>query len=391
MQVCPLCETSGGICFDQRRRVPIVLNRTYRTADEARSASTGDVAFTGCERCGFVWNAAFDERAIVYDAHYENDQAHSDAFRAHMQEMAQRALRMVPNGDEIAVVEVGAGQGVFLGLLAEAAGPRLALAAGFDPAWRGGSPGAKIELSSELFEPSTAERLRRPPNLLISRHTIEHVARPLAFLRTVRAALGNGAVRVAIETPCIRWIFENWAIQDLFFEHCSLFTEETLTAALNATGFRTTSVARVFGGQYLWAEAVAVGPTAAIDWSNTRKADFAAWHRRKDAMASKWNSFLNQRAARGPVYVWGAGAKGVTFASLFDPGVRLLRGLVDINPNKQGRFAPGSGAAIHAPAAIEPNATVVLMNPNYESEVSELCGQLGKSPLIVPFGELPPP
>ncbi|MBP6012181.1 MAG: methyltransferase domain-containing protein [Alphaproteobacteria bacterium] len=306
--------------------------------------------------------------------------------------MAQRALRMVPNGDEIAVVEVGAGQGVFLGLLAEAAGPRLALAAGFDPAWRGKpGDGNRIKLSSELFDAGTAGRLRRPPNLLISRHTIEHVARPLAFLRTVRAALGNRAVRIAIETPCIQWIFDNWAIQDLFFEHCSLFTAETLAAALNATGFRTTSVTHVFGGQYLWAEAVAVDPTAATGWSNTSKADFAAWHRRKDAMASNWDSFLNRRSAEGPVYVWGAGAKGVTFACLFDPGARLLRGLIDINPNKQGRFAPGSGAAIHAPAAIEPNATVVLMNSNYESEVSELCGRLGKSPLIVPFGELPPP
>ena len=90
--LCPLCQSHGGVCFDRREKMPILLNRTYATREAARAAATGELAFTGCQQCGFVWNAAFDENAIVYDGQYENDQTHSEIFRAHMRDIGMRAL-----------------------------------------------------------------------------------------------------------------------------------------------------------------------------------------------------------------------------------------------------------------------------------------------------------
>jgi hypothetical protein len=377
--LCPLCAADGAVLFDRRERTPILLNRTYATPAKARAAATGALAFAGCVRCGFVWNTAFDENAIVYDGAYENDQAHSAVFRAHMDDMAARALALLTTGERVNVVEVGAGQGVFLKALAAAAGARLGLAAGFDPAWRGAPGGgpAPVRLYADMFDAGAAGRLPQVPNLVVSRHTIEHVQSPLAFLRAIRGALPkNAAVRIAVETPCVQWIFDNWAIQDFFYEHCSLFTAETLSRALVHAGFEPTSIAHVFGGQYLWAEGRAKAERGVAAWDNPKRPDFAQWSKRKDEMLARWRDFVSRAAAAGPVYVWGAGAKGITFATIFDPAAKLLTGLIDINPNKQGAFAAMTGCPILAPAAIEKNATVIVMNPNYEAEVRTACQSL---------------
>lgn len=386
---CPLCDAGGGICFDRRDRTPILLNRTYKTAADAGAAATGALAITGCPRCGFVWNAAFDENAIVYDGEYENDQAHSGVFRAHMDDMAARVLGALPPGERLHVVEVGAGQGVFLKNLADAAGKNLGSATGFDPAWRG-KPGAgpsPARLYADLFDANTAARLAHAPNIVVSRHTIEHVRQPLKFLSAIRDALpSDAAVRIAVETPCVQWIFDNWAIQDFFYEHCSLFTAETLALALKQTGFEPLSVTHVFGGQYLWAEARTSPTRGAADWNNAPKPDFVAWSKRKDDMLARWRSFLTKACATGPAYVWGAGAKGITFACIFDPDAKQLAGLVDINPNKQGTFAAMTGCPIVSPDVVPAtDATIIVMNPNYEAEVRALCAARGVAAQIVGF------
>jgi hypothetical protein len=377
---CPLCHAADGIIFDRRERAPILLNRTYKSATEARAAATGALAFTGCRRCGFVWNAAFDDNAIFYGVAYENDQAHSAVFRAHMSDRAARVLAMAPADERVHIVEVGAGQGVFLKILADAADARLGSAVGFDPVWRGAPGGgpAPVRLYAEKFDAHAAARLPHAPNLIVSRHTVEHVQSPLAFLSAIRDALPTSPfVHIFIETPCVQWILDNWAIQDFFYEHCSLFTAETLSSALWQVGFEPTSIVHVFGQQYLWAEARATAQRSHVDWDNPKKLDLAAWSKRKDEMLARWREFLSRARAAGPVYVWGAGAKGITFATIFDPEATLLSGLVDINPNKQGTFAAMTGCPIVAPSAIERTATVIVMNPNYEGEVRAACTARG--------------
>ena len=89
--------------------------------------------------------------------------------------------------------------------------------------------------------------------------------------------------------------------------------------------------------------------------------------------ANRWK----RRRARGGVAVWGAGAKGATFVNLVDPDARLVTCLVDVNPRKQGRFVAGTGHAVVAPDQLTPQgvATVIIMNPNYETEIRSIAGR----------------
>ena len=154
------------------------------------------------------------------------------------------------------LVEVGCGQGVFLRDLMTRAGDLLAAATGFDPALKVELSAKRIDLKRDYFNEKTSARLTGPAEIVVSRHTIEHTPNPLAFLKTIRACMTvSPSSRLLLETPDIQWIVDNLQEQDLFYEHCSIFSRDGLAIALRLAGFDQINVDRVFDGQYLWAEA----------------------------------------------------------------------------------------------------------------------------------------
>src|SRR5262249_12083628 len=88
---------------------------------------------------------------------------------------------------------------------------------------------------------------------------------------------------------------------------------------------------------------------------------------------------------RGPVMAWGAGAKGATFCNLADPAARLLAGVVDVNPAKQGKYLPGTAHPILSPeAAVSAGLTAALvLNPNYVAEVADRIARLGSAAAVI--------
>ena len=77
--------------------------------------------------------------------------------------------------------------------------------------------------------------------------------------------------------------------------------------------------------------------------------------------------------------VWGAAGEGVTFLSSVEPYCRFVGFVVDLNPAKQGKYVAGTGHPIVGPEhlAKAPVGSVVLLNPNYQEEVSQHLHQMG--------------
>jgi hypothetical protein len=146
-------------------------------------------------------------------------------------------------------------------------------------------------------------------------------------------------VRAFFETPCIDWIIANGQFQDLFYEHCSLFSAHCLALALRRSGFGSARVIDVFDGQYLWAESGFGSDLMPA----VRIPVFSRWEHAKSQFLTHWKRVVADAAIDGPVYLWGGGSKGVTFALLVDADGDRLAGVVDINPVKQGGFRPISG------------------------------------------------
>jgi SAM-dependent methyltransferase len=347
-------------------------------AQSARAIPRGKLAMRVCQKCGFGYNAEFAPDLLDYGTEYDNTQTHSEGFNAYLDELVCDLVE-VQGIRNSRVVEVGCGKGTFLKKLVAYPGADN-IGIGFDPTYRGPdlALAGRVQFFRRFYD-ETASSM--PADVVVCRHVIEHVQYPLELLQSVRNALIHApGAKVFFETPCLEWILRHQVVWDFFYEHCSLFTNSSLTLALTRAGFTGISVKHVFGGQYLWSEGI-VGrddftepgpPRDVLDWAH-------AFQTQEPRQVSKWHEQLRRYHSQGKVAIWGAGAKGVTYCNLVDPHEQLLSCVVDVNPLKQGKHIAGTGHRIVAPQelGLMEVATVLMLNPNYQNEVSEQLRSLG--------------
>ncbi|MDT4898866.1 MAG: hypothetical protein QOH25_3943 [Acidobacteriota bacterium] len=367
--VCPICESNAPSEFLFRGQVPVHQNLLMRDQEAAMDIPRGDLALVICEDCGFIFNRAFDQRKIMYGADYENTQACSPSFNEYLDGLVRHMISERSVRDSH-VVEVGCGNGLFLRKLVadDNAGNR---GYGFDPSYTGAASelDGRLRFATRYYDSECADV---PADVIVCRHVIEHVSRPLRLLEDIKKALARApTARIFFETPCVEWIFRNQVVWDFFYEHCSYFSADSLTTAFQAAGFEVESVQHVFAGQYLWLEATL--PTTAPSVRRrpgTLLAQAQAFARSEAKLKQDWGHKIRQLASKEKVALWGAGAKGVTFANLIDEQRRWLDCVVDLNPLKQGHYVPGTGHPIvsYQDLVARGVTTAILMNPNYREE-----------------------
>ena len=95
---------------------------------------------------------------------------------------------------------------------------------------------------------------------------------------------------------------------------------------------------------------------------------------------------LAQYRDLGPVALWGAGSKGMTYMNLIAAG-GMIDAVVDVNPRKEGFGIPGVDAVIRSPEALRSvkPSTVLIANPVYKSEIERLLGALDLSVDVRPL------
>ncbi|KKL01555.1 methyltransferase domain-containing protein [Rheinheimera mesophila] len=374
--LCPVCLSNDLKGFVHRDQIPVHQNLVMTSVQQAKACHKGDLDFSLCASCGFLFNRAFDLSALSYGDNYDNTQSHSPMFERYMDELVSD---LVENQGvrNCTVVEVGCGKGVFLKKLISYPGANNK-GIGFDPSYVGEVElfDGKLKFVRQFYDASCAEVAA---DVVICRHVIEHVPSPLELLHSVRAAITNRPhAKIFFETPCVNWILKNKVVWDFFYEHCSLFSKESLSTAFELAGFQVTDVRHIFEGQYLWLTAVPAQdvkphffPALTLDLAQRYKQD-------ETALLNNLAELVARLSQNGGVALWGAGAKGATLAYLLDPNVQTISAVIDVNPNKQGKFLPGSGHPIISPASLKTLGlrNAVLMNPNYRAEIEQLLIEL---------------
>ncbi|PWK59645.1 class I SAM-dependent methyltransferase [Roseicyclus mahoneyensis] len=329
--------------------LPVFQNRMYDSAAEGRDCPKGDMRLVEDLETGLVHNAAFNPEFVDYDAAYQNEQAGSPQFRAHMDAVADLVEdKMGRTG----LIEVGCGKGTFLELLSD----RGAKVTGFDPTYEGDSPLVK----RAYFSPGLGLRGEG----LILRHVLEHIPDPVAFLRKLAEANGGRGL-IYIEVPCLDWICTHKSWFDIFFEHVNYFR----LTDFNRIFARVVHADRAFGGQYLRV-------VADLSTLRTPRRDAGDTVRFPDDITARLKA---QTETGGPDdIVWGGASKGVIFSLLRERAGRPVGRVIDINPAKQGRYLPATGLRVLSPdeglRGIEPGATILVMNPNYLDEIRQMTG-----------------
>jgi len=333
-------------------RLPVLQNRVFASATEALASASGDVVLVQDLDTGLIFNSAFDPERLEYDHNYQNEQACSGVFKAHLGAVAAIIHRHFHGRT---LIEVGCGKGYFLDHLLA----RGFAVTGIDPAYEGSNP----RVVKARFE----RGLGLSADAVVLRHVLEHIPDPLSFLSSIADANG-GKGRIYIEVPCFDWICSRRAWFDVFYEHVNYFRLPDFQRMFG-TVFES---GHAFGGQYLYVVAELsslrsprFGSTCAL----TFPADFLGGIERLVSVAGNY-----ERNA-----VWGAASKGVVCAVYMQRAGAKLEFVIDINPVKQGKFLPGSGLQVLSPEKamrlLRPGDNIFVMNSNYLDEIAAQSGK----------------
>jgi hypothetical protein len=356
------------------------VNMVRATREEARSVARGQVTFVACAACGHVWNRAFEPERLVFDPSYNPDQVGSAAFDRHIADVADRIARACAGMQKVDLLEIGCGQGDFLQQMIDRLGDRVSSARGYDPAFWTTKPrfsDARIRIERSYFDDAALASFDGSANVVITRQAVQHVPEPRGFYRNVRRVMNAPDAKLFVEAPDVTFIFEHRTTYDLFYEHCSLYSPRSMARALRDAGFAVRTIASAFGGQYLVAEA-SVDPREDTYAAPAGSAPNSLLEADR-AFVDGWKRRLAAARERGPVLLWGAGAKGASFSLIVDPGGEAITAIVDINPTKHGRFVPGTGHVIVSPAdaAVKSAKTIVIANAIYKEEIGARLRELG--------------
>ncbi len=327
-----------------QEQLPIFQNRMYDTEEEAKACPKGDVWLVEDQLTGLVSNAHFRPELMVYDAHYQNEQALSPLFHEHLESVSQIIDRCVGRNS---VVEVGCGKGFFLEMLLS----KGLDVTGFDPAYEGDNP----RILKHYFDSGVGIKA----NGLVLRHVLEHVQDPFDFLLQLKEANGGNG-KIYIEVPCFEWICRHRAWFDIFYEHVNYFRISDFHRMFGTV----IESGRLFGDQYLYVVA---------DLATIRKPEMNLNDRVVFPENFTGNLFQQGPAEPNPAAIWGGASKGVIFSLLKARSGHPVSTVIDINPAKQGKYLPAVGLLVKLPqdalAMLPKGSPIYVMNSNYLDEI----------------------
>lgn len=340
-------------------RIPTVPNSPLTLINDKQTY--GDLRLRFNQSLDFVENAEFDSALAAYDDNYQNSQAHSNFFYDHMKSVLEVLKKHFP--EKSRVVEVGCGKGDFMELIQS---DDYFQAIGYDAAYEGDNPRIhKRYLSS-------ADTIKA--DLIVLRHVLEHIQAPHQFLSMLKNIFGNA--KVYIEVPNYDWITENQAFFDITYEHVNYFSQRALAILFDNPPI---AVGLCFRDQYQYiiADIDSLSNNFAQqyekgEWQNI---DFELLF---PSLQNKISDIENLLIEGGVAYLWGAATKGCMFLVHCANQNKLLdkiRFVIDVNPNKCGKYLPGSLIPIKAREEFFNQANdgdlLIIANPNYQQEIIE--------------------
>lgn len=386
VDTCQSCGSRDLEPFYRLRGIPVHSCLMVGTREQALAFPRGDLELVFCRDCGFIENRLFDPALEGYSPDYEETQAFSPRFRRFLEEIVDDHAARFGLANRT-VLEIGCGKGEFLCLLCERTGAR---GIGIDPGVRPErirSPALdRLTFIRDFYGPAYAHI---EADYIACRHTLEHIQPVHDFVSQIRTTIGERKdVIVFFELPDMKRVLCERAFWDIYYEHCSYFTDASLASLFRRCGFAIDRLYRAYDDQYLMLEArpaaAPSAPPSVIDREAVRRigewvADFATGVRQ--TLAELDSRIRDWYAAGRRVALWGSGSKAVSLLTTLGLGPEI-QAVVDINPYKWGKFLAGSGHEIVSPERLRdlrPDV-VVVANAIYREEVAADLARLGLAP-----------
>lgn len=349
------------------------------------------LCFEFCSKCGLIRRKLFVHEEHDYTCVSRATAHRLPGYGAQIVETLRQ--KGVDDGDLI--VDVGANDGTFLRVLAEAGFPNRL---GIEPSRAcealcryNGQPIENVHL--DLVEAGRIRSQYGPARAVTCRHTLEHVSDPFNLLSAMRLLLDDDGI-LFVEVPDSRGITHHLRGHELWDEHLHGFTPENLQLLVRRAGFRVDSTLatshRNETVSLLWCTAGSAGdersplpPVSALDVQLCCR------------FKGRWASFCEQLLLAQlnwprPIACLGASHPQSNFL-LFTGLGHHVDLLVDDDPAKVGRYVP-----VPKPVCVvssdqlldnQPVGTVVFSAFGYEEWMYRRFAALAETgvQIIVPY------
>ncbi len=216
---------------------------------------------------------------------------------------------------------------------------RAIIRAGIDPVWRAREAERDdkdvLLFGADVEELDLATALPEPPDLIVCRHTLEHIGDPVAILRTLMEICDDDAL-ILFEVPSLEPLVARCRFDQVFHQHLHYFSLASFQRLIAAAGgeylghwrnYHDWGAMVVALRKGLPGKAVLVPPPFA-------RADISPRYdlfRRQMAATTRFLDLLD-----GPVFGYGAAQMLPVLAYHMETDLACLRTIIDDDPDKDG-------------------------------------------------------
>jgi SAM-dependent methyltransferase len=320
----------------------------------------------------------YSRSAEIFSEDYAYFSSFSSDWLEHARHLCERMTKRLQIDSKSFVVEIGSNDGYLLRNFV-AAGVRVL---GVEPTASTASAARLLGIPTleKFFDVEVAEEIVEKnglADLIVAINVFAHVPYPLEVLKGVRRLLAHDGI-FSVEFPHIMTLIESCEFDTIYHEHFSYFSFTTVEQMMRDSGLVVVQVEELptHGGSLRVMAMRSDSKTATIDASVKELLDkelevgvrtrsyYETFQEEAIQMKNDFLGFLISEKKNGKVVVgYGAAAKGNTLLNYAGVKEDLLQFVVDKNPNKVGKFLPGSRIPIVAEQAlleVKPDVIVIL-------------------------------
>ena len=339
-----------------------------------------------CEACWLVQLPTYVSAEAIF-TEYAYFSSYSDSWVAHAGRLVDEAIRRQGLGPLSSVVEVASNDGYLLQHVLARGIPAL----GIEPARNiaAAAEAKGIPTLNDFFSVAMAKRLvgsQGRADYIVANNVFAHVPDLNDFTAGLATLLAPRGL-LSIEVAYLPRLIEHNEFDTIYHEHFMYYTVLSAAAVLTRHRLRLLDVEELetHGGSIrLWcvhdddprpsSDSVAAITARERSAGLDRPDGYDGFSARVEATKRDLLAFLIDERRRGAsIAGYGAPGKANTLLNYCGIGTDLIDYLVDRNPYKHGRYAPGTHIPIHPPARLaETRPDVILILPwNLRDEIVE--------------------
>ena len=308
-----------------------------------------------CEKCALVQLSEAIPKEKLFPSSYTYFSSYSSTWLEHSKSYAEKIISLLQLNQNDLVVEIASNDGYLLQYFANSSIKVL----GIEPA----SGVAKIAIAKGIptlinyFGESTAVELTQgqKPKLMIGNNVLAHVPDIHDFIKGFSLLIADEGL-ITFEFPHLLNLIKKTQFDTIYHEHYSYLSVSALLPIFAQYGLRIINVEKLLthGGSlrifiaknmssWIAHESVRATITEESQYDPRDLRIYESLQREVDGIKHNLLSELIKCKKDGKsISAYGAAAKGVTLLNYCGVSNDLIDYVVDLNPNKQGKFLPGS-------------------------------------------------